>query len=65
MAIQLVENVHCHKNIDLVDQSVKETLLKMLEMRQTNMKPVQLLVRLPLVREVGCISNCGKSGDAN
>ncbi|MBA0610759.1 hypothetical protein Godav_011554 [Gossypium davidsonii] len=32
--IQLVENVHCGKNIDLVDRSANETTLEMLEVQQ-------------------------------
>ncbi|MBA0878531.1 hypothetical protein Goshw_018708 [Gossypium schwendimanii] len=47
-AIQLIKDVLCGKNIDLVDWSAKEVPLKMLERQQTDMLPVELLVGLHL-----------------
>lgn len=38
----------------MVDQSAKETLSKMLEGRQTDIKLVELSVRLSPIKEVGC-----------
>lgn len=56
-SIQPADDVHCGKNIYLVDQNAKETPLKILEGQQTDMKLIKLSMRLPPMKEVGCASN--------
>ncbi|KAH1031547.1 hypothetical protein J1N35_043721, partial [Gossypium stocksii] len=51
LAIKLVVDVHCEKNIDSVDRSVTKTSLEMLEVRQTDVKPVELSMGLQPMRE--------------
>ncbi|KAH1128782.1 hypothetical protein J1N35_000160 [Gossypium stocksii] len=54
------KDVHEGKNIDSVDRrSATKTPLRMLEGRQTNMKPVELSVGLPPKRKVGCALDFG------
>ncbi|KAH1055884.1 hypothetical protein J1N35_033949 [Gossypium stocksii] len=57
-AIQPAKDVYEGKNIDSIDlRSATKTLLGILEGQQTNMKPVELLERLPLKKEVACASD--------
>lgn len=58
-AIELAEDVSYGRNIDFVDRTTMETLLGMLMVGQTDMKPVKLLVELPPMRRVGCASDFG------
>ncbi|KAH1040186.1 hypothetical protein J1N35_041929 [Gossypium stocksii] len=54
---KLAEDAHSRTNIDLVDQSTKETYLEMVEVRKIDMKHSELLVGLLLMGEVGCTSD--------
>ncbi|KAH1082109.1 hypothetical protein J1N35_021870 [Gossypium stocksii] len=54
LTIQLVEDVHCGKNIGLVDRNATKTLLEMLEVWQIDMKLVELSVGLPPMKEMCC-----------
>lgn len=53
----IVEGIPCGENINLVNQSANETLMEMVEVQQSDMKPVELLLGLPPMREVGCATN--------
>ncbi|MBA0879402.1 hypothetical protein Goshw_000231 [Gossypium schwendimanii] len=57
--IQLVEGVHGRNNIESVYRSALAAPLEMLEGRKIDMNPVDLLVGLPPMRDVGCASNFG------
>ncbi|KAH1121417.1 hypothetical protein J1N35_004577 [Gossypium stocksii] len=56
-AIQLAEDVHCGKNINLIDWSAIEAPLERLEVRQTDVKPIESSMGLSVIREMGCASN--------
>ncbi|KAH1072376.1 hypothetical protein J1N35_024704 [Gossypium stocksii] len=57
--IQLVEDVLYGRNIGSIDGTAKEAPLEMLVGHETNMKHVELAVKLPLMREVSCASAFG------
>ncbi|KAH1046644.1 hypothetical protein J1N35_037428 [Gossypium stocksii] len=59
-AIQLAKDVSCSGNNDLVDRSAMKTPLKMLEIQKIDVKPIEVSVRLPPMREVGCASDLGE-----
>ncbi|KAH1047202.1 hypothetical protein J1N35_037986 [Gossypium stocksii] len=56
-AIQLAKDVLCGRNIDLIELCATKTPLEMIEAQKTYMKPVESLVALPAMKEVGCASN--------
>ncbi|MBA0635570.1 hypothetical protein Godav_022297 [Gossypium davidsonii] len=60
LTIQLAKDIHYGENIELVDQSAKETLLEILEVRQTDIKSVELSVGIPPMRKVGYVSDFGE-----
>ncbi|MBA0599988.1 hypothetical protein Gorai_006187 [Gossypium raimondii] len=59
-AIQLVKDVPCGENNDLVDRSATKTLLKMLEVQKIDVKPIEVSIELPPMREIGCALDFGE-----
>ena len=54
LTTQLAEGIPCGRIVNLLNQSVKETLLEMLKVRTTGTDVVELSVGLPPMRKVCC-----------
>lgn len=55
--IKLVKDIHCGKNIKLVDRIITRTPFEMLKVQQADMKFIELSVRLPPMRDMSCASD--------